>query len=312
MTNQTLCKAQVVRLQKLPRGAGLPITRFGLSATIVVIGFLFFLLSGCSTLKLTPVASPPTGVYHQGKFVWHDLLTSDVKGAENFYGNLLGWSFKKQGRYTVVLNKDQAIAGIVEVKSQDKEVHAARWLASLSVPDVEKAMGIVRRAGGVVNEGPVEMENRGRGALIRDPQGAQLMLLHSCDGDPEDADPEIGAWLWVELLSNNSQASLEFYKELGGYESVDWEDDYWLLKNEGKWRCGVRFISEKDLEVRWIPTVRVADPVVTSSYAEMLGGRVLVEPGDISHNESAALIEDPNGALFAIQRWEKQPTAAGE
>jgi hypothetical protein len=51
---------------------------------------------------------------------------------------------------------------------------------------------------------------------------------------------------------------------------------------------------------------------VTSKYAEMLGAKVLVEPGDISHNESAALIEDPAGALFVVQRWEKQPAAAGE
>ena len=71
-------------------------------------------------------------------------------------------------------------------------------------------------------------------------------------------------------------------------------------------------LSEKDLEVRWIPTVRVADTVVTSEYAEMLGAKVLVAPGDISHNESAALIEDPAGALFVVQRWEKQPAAAGE
>jgi len=275
------------------------VVRFGLWRIMALCGLILFLLSGCAKLDLTPVVSPPTGVYHQGKFVWHDLLTANVEAAEDFYGSLLGWSFRKQGRrYTVILNKDRAIGGIVEVLPKDKEQHAARWLASLSVPDVEKAVALVRRAGGVVNEGPVEMENRGLGALIRDPQGAQLVLLHSSGGDPEDADPEIGAWLWVELLTNNSKAALDFYTELGGYESVAWEDDYWLLKNEGKWRCGIRFISEKDLEVRWIPTVRVADTIVTSKYAEMLGAKVLVAPGDISHNESAALIEDPAGLFL--------------
>jgi len=286
--------------------------RFGLWQIMAFCGLLLLLFSGCAKLDLTPVVSSPTGVYHQGKFVWHDLLTANVEAAEDFYGSLLGWSFRKQGRYTVILNKDRAIGGIVEVLPKDKEQHAARWLASLSVPDVEKAVLIVRRAGGIINEGPVEMENRGLGALIRDPLGAQLVLLHSSSGDPEDAEPEIGAWLWVELLTNNSKASLEFYTELGGYESVVWEDDYWLLKNEGKWRCGIRLLAEKDLEVRWIPTVRVEDTVVTSKYAEMLGAKVLVAPGDISHNESAALIEDPAGALFVVQRWEKQPAAAGE
>ena len=53
---------------------------------VFIIGFL--LLTGCSKLDLTPVASPPTGVYHQGKFVWYDLLTTDVATAKKFYGEL--------------------------------------------------------------------------------------------------------------------------------------------------------------------------------------------------------------------------------
>jgi len=279
---------------------------------MILCALALLLACGCSKLDLTPVASPPTGVYHQGKFVWHDLLTANVEGAEEFYGSLLGWSFKKQGRYTVILNKDQAIGGIVEVKARDKKQHAARWLLSLSVPDVGEAVALVHRSGGIVNEGPVEMINRGTGALVRDPQGAQLLLLHASGGDPEDTIPEIGAWLWVELWTDNSQASLAFYEELCGYDSVAWEDDYWLLKKGDKWRGGIRFIPEKDLEVRWVPTVRVADTVVTSNLAKMLGGKILIKPGDVSHNESAALIEDPAGALFVVQHWEKQLTTAGE
>lgn len=294
-----------------------PINRFsgvrsGWLRMVVICGLALSLFPGCSKLDLTPVASPPTGVYYPGKFVWHDLLTVDVEAAEDFYGSLLGWSFKKQGRYNVILNKDKAVGGIVEVKAKDKEVHAARWLVSLSVPDVEKAVVLVRRAGGIVHEGPVDLVNRGRGALIRDPQGAQLVLLHALGGDPEDVDPEIGSWLWVELWSSDIQDSLAFYEELGGYESVTWEDDYHLLKKDGKWRGGIRFIPEEDIEMRWVPTVRVADTVVTSRYAEMLGGKVLVEPGDVSQNESAALIEDPAGALFVVQRWEKYSGLAGE
>jgi len=299
-------------IQDLSPINNLTVIRSGLLRIVVICGLVLSLFSGCSKLDLTPVVSPPTGVYHQGKFVWYDLLTVDVEAAEDFYGSLLGWSFKKQGGYTVIMNKDKAVAGMIEVKAKDKEVHAARWLVSLSVPDVEKAVILVRRAGGIVHEGPVDLVNRGRGALVRDPQGAQLILLHSSGGDPEDVDPEIGAWLWVELWSSEIQDSLAFYEELGGYESVAWEDDYWLLKKDGKWRGGIRFIAEKDLEMRWVPTVRVVDTVVTSRYAEMLGGRVLVEPGDVSQNESAALIEDPAGALFVVQRWEKQPAAAGE
>jgi len=321
--NLAVSRLLSVATQGFSRFDNISAVRSGLWRRLIVCSLVLCLFPACAKLDLTPVVSTPTGVYHQGKFVWYDLLTADVEGAEEFYGNLFGWgaeefygnlfgwSFNKQGRYTVISNKKKTIGGIVEVKAKDKEIHAARWLAALSVPDVDKAVAFVRRAGGVIHEGPVDMENRGRGALVRDPQGAQLVLLHASGGDPEDTDPEIGAWLWVELWSPDLEASLAFYKELGGYETVAWKDDYRLLKKGDKLRGGIRYIPEKDLEVRWVPTVRVADSVVTSRYAEMLGGRVLIEPGDVTHNESAALIEGPAGALFVVQQWEK-PAAAGE
>ena len=285
--------------------------RSGWGKLLLFAGLLFILGSGCAQLELTPVVSPATEVYHPGKFVWYDLLTEDVEGAQDFYGNLLGWTFATHGRYTVITNKKQTIGGVVEVKPKDHEKHAARWLASLSVADVDQAAAFVRQAGGVVHEGPVDKLKRGRMALVSDPLGAQLVLMHALGGDPEDIEAPIGSWLWVELWSNDPESSLAFYKKLGGYHVVDWDDNYWLLETD-RWRAGVRLIPEKDLEVRWVPTVRVADTVVTSRYAEMLGGKVLVEPGDASHDDSAALIEDPAGALFVVQQWEKQPAVGGE
>ena len=295
------------------RGGGFPVTRFGRYLILIVFIFVFQLLIGCATLKLTPVASPPTEVYHQGKFVWHDLLTSDVAAAKNFYGELFGWSFEKQGRYTVVLNKGKPIGGMIKVQPKDGKEHAARWLVSLSVPDVDKAVTLEQKAGGTVHEGPVDMKNRGRSALVSDPQGAQLLLLHSSVGDPEDKEPPVGSWLWIELWSNDPEKAIAFYKELGDYSSVEAKkEDYWLLWKD-KWRGGVRLILNKDKEARWTPVVRVPDTVSISERAEKLGGQVLVQPRDISIvGDSVALIEDPAGALLIVQRWSKQSSLKGE
>jgi predicted enzyme related to lactoylglutathione lyase len=293
------------------RGGDFPATRFALHLVLIVCIPVFQLLAGCATLKLTPVVSPPTGVYHQGKFVWYDLLTSDVAIARDFYGELFGWSFKEQGRYTVVLNKAQPIGGMVEVQPKDGKDHAARWLALLSVPDVDQAAAMVLKAGGTVHEGPVDMKNRGRGALVSDPQGAHLVLLHSSSGDPVDTEPPMGAWLWVELWSKDPKAAVAFYEELGGYSSVAGEEDYWFLWKD-EWRGGVRFVPDEDLEVRWIPTVRVPDTVTIAEHAEKLGGQVLVQPQDDSIGGSVALIEDPTGGLLIVQRWSKQPSSTGE
>ena len=311
--NLIILKDITAQPRHIVRGCGFSATRFGLYLILIVCIFMFQLLTGCTTLKLTPVASPPTEVYHQGKFVWHDLLTSDVAAAKKFYGELFGWSFKKQGRYTVVLNKGQPIGGMIEVQSKDGKKHAARWLASLSVPDVDKAAALVQKAGGTVHEGPVDMKNRGRSALVSDPQGAQLLLLHSSVGDPEDKEPPVGSWLWIELWSNDPEKAIAFYKELGGYSSVDAKrEDYWLLWKD-KWRGGVRFVLNEDLGVRWTPSVRVSNTLSISERVEKLGGQVIVQPRDVSIGSgSVALIEDPAGALLIVQRWSKQSSSKGE
>ena len=161
--------------------------------TIILLIFLSQLVAGCSSLKLTPVTSPATGMHHQGKFVWYDLLTDDVTLAKNFYGELFNWSFKERGSYTVVFNNGQAIGGIVEIQSKEGEESTARWIPLLSVDDVDKAVELVQKSGGTIHEGPVDMPNRGRGSLISDPQGAPLLLLRAFDGDPPDREPPVGS-----------------------------------------------------------------------------------------------------------------------
>ncbi len=283
-----------------------------LHRTLIILIIVFPLFAGCShKLELTPVTSPATGVYHQGKFVWYDLLTPDVATAKKFYGELFGWSFKKQGRYTVILNNGQAIGGIVKIQPKDNKDHLARWLTSLSVADVDQATAFVQESGGIIHEGPVDMKNRGRGVLVSDPQGAQILLLHSSSGDPADVDPPMGAWLWVELWSKDIDASVAFYEELGNYSTVAGKKGYRFLWQE-KWRAGIRLVPDENLEVRWTPTVRVADTVLISKQVEKSGGQVLVQPRDLSIGGSAALIKDPAGGLLIVQRWSQQTSAAGE
>lgn len=275
---------------------------------------LIFLVAGCSTMKLPPVASPATGVHHQGKFVWFDLLTNDVILSKNFYGELFDWSFKKRGSYTVVSNNGQPIGGIVEIQPKEGEKSTPRWVPLLSVDDVDQAVALVQEAGGTIHEGPVDMPKRGRGALISDPQGAPLLLLRAFKGDPPDRETSIGSWLWIELWSDDPEASLGFYQDLCGYKSIKDGEDYWILKRDEQWRGGIRSMPDEErLKVCcWIPVVRVSDTAVISELAEKLGGRVLVKPGNSNDGGSVALIEDPGGALLMVQRWSNISSSTGE
>jgi predicted enzyme related to lactoylglutathione lyase len=266
------------------------------------------LLTGCAVTnktshrELTPVAEPPTGIHHQGKFVWNDLLTDDVAAAKDFYGQLFGWNFDELSGYTAIKNEERRIGGMVQVDEDAETAGAARWLCALSVEDVDAAVAVFIEEGGLVHEGPVDMLNRGRGALVSDPQGAQLIVMRSTGGDPEDVEPAMSSWLWHELWSNKTEASLAFYQKLAGYDFFGEPDDYIVLEND-QWRAGIRYSTDSDLEMRWVPAVRVADTEAISARVKELGGKVTVEPMATSDGGSVGLLSDPSGALLIFQSW---------
>ncbi len=267
------------------------------------------LLSGCTAgnraadFVLVPVTDSPTEIHYPGKFVWNDLLTDNVSSAKEFYGQLFGWTFETSGIYSVIKYNGQSIGGIAHVKGDAKNPSVSRWLCTLSVADIDTAVALIVAEGGIVNEGPLELVNRGRGALVRDPQGAQLMLLYSTDGDPEDEEPVIGAWLWHELWSNQADESLNFYQKLAGYDFEGDPADYLILTKDEQWRAGIRYLDNSELEMRWVPVVRVADTDESAERAKQLGGKVLVEPRPTEDGGSVALLSDPMNALLIIQRW---------
>ncbi len=283
---------------------------------VLLLGIVF--LAGCSglhsfsdsseTQNLPAITDSPTNIYYPGKFVWADLLTADAAGAGTFYGGLFGWSFEQSGRYTMIINNGHRIAGIVEVKPKSGKQAHALWLTAMSVTDVDNAVSFVQKEGGTVLKGPVDMENRGRGALVSDPQGAQLVLLHAVGGDPLDTTPEIGDWIWNEIWSNVPHKTSRFYKGLAGYNSIPVRKNYEILLSEKRWRCGIRYIFKKTYRARWVPAIRVADPVKILGKVEQLGGTVLVRPDEPPSNGDTALISDSGGALLMLERWSPQQT----
>jgi predicted enzyme related to lactoylglutathione lyase len=277
----------------------------------ISVGFalILFAFTGCAPankayrLELTPVTDTPTGEHHPGKFVWDDLLTDNVDAAKDFYGQLFGWTFEQSGEYTVIKNNGTNIGGMVQIKGDSEHPSVARWLCELSVADVDKAVAMLSEKGGIIHEGPLEYLNRGRGAFVSDPQGAQLFLLYATGGDPDDEEPALGSWLWHELWSNKVADSLAFYQELVGYDFTGEMTDYLILTKDEQWRAGIRYVENNELEMRWVPVVRVADTDDVAERAKQLGGKVLVEPRPTESGGSVALLSDPSDALLIIQRW---------
>jgi hypothetical protein len=281
---------------------------------VLIIATVF--LSGCANysklseggveMAQTPITENPSGEIFPGKFVWHDLVTPDALSAGKFYEQLFGWQIEFQGQYAVVRNGDKLIAGILQVEPAEGREREAVWIPSVSVADVDAAAELVKANGGIILKGPADMEKRGRAVLISDPQRSELVLLKAKGGDPADAEPEIGDWLWNEIWTDDPEIIEAFYATVLGYDQMVSADEYDVFIHQGKWRAGMRHLQDKNDHMLWVPVVRVADPEVTAGRVEELGGVVWVTPDEAPSKGNTALIGDTTGALLLIQRWPPQ------
>lgn len=88
------------------------------------------------------------------KFVWYDLMTSDIKAAETFYSQVVGWDIKDSGMpdrtYMLLSMGATMIGGLMPIPE-----HAAGappvWMGYIGVPDVDAYSEKVRAAGGAIH-----------------------------------------------------------------------------------------------------------------------------------------------------------------
>jgi predicted enzyme related to lactoylglutathione lyase len=265
-------------------------------------------------IALPTVSQQPTQEHHVGQIVWYDLVTDDVAAAQAFYGPLLGWDFEAIGvdaqPYVVVRHDGQPIAGMASVDQGDVPLASAHWLSLMSVADVDAAVDEIRGGGGQVLVDPWTNESRGRMAVVSDPQGAVLALVRSATGDPPASLPDAtpaGRWIWTELWAQDAAAAAAFYQGLAGYSTetttaVD-AAQYRVLTSGGQPRAGLNQLPWPEVQPNWLPYIKVDDPAATARRAEELGGTVVIPPASDVRNGSLALLLDPSGAAFAVQRW---------
>lgn len=263
------------------------------------------LVSSCAARqagRLPPISPTPTGQHQVGRFVWFDLLTEDVQAAQQFYGKLFGWRFAASDQdpdYRVIYSGGRPIGGIVDHENKDPKIQESLWLASLSVEDVDLAISTVKAHRGKVLDGPFDVKDRGRMAVIRDHEGAVLVLIRASGGDPPDAGTGSGEWLWVDLFTRDAQAANDFYGALAGYAAqtvkTGGDHSYNLLTRNGHAFAGVVELRWEEVEPNWLPYVKVDDLDETIRRATKLGGILILR------HENVAVIADPSGGVFGIQ-----------
>ncbi len=199
------------------------------------------------------------------------------------------------------------IGGLVDLTARKEQVPESTWLGYVSVADVDATAAAFRSKNGKVLKEPFDVTKFARAAVVTDPQGAILGLVRAAKGDPPDAPPAEGRFLWTEYVAQDAEAAMSFYRDTLGYEAkrMDAGVDllYWVLARGGVNRAGLYTTPWKEVKSNWLPYIRVADADAAAARAKALGGRVAVAPREDIRDGSLAIVVDPTGAAVALQKW---------
>lgn len=124
-----------------------------------------------------------------GQFSWHELYTTDQEAAFEFYSEIFGWKkteamdMGEMGTYQMFgpgFDNEFSYGGMMN-KPADMPA-PPHWLYYIKVADIHEAAERVKKNGGQVWNGPMEVPGGDMIAMCMDPQGGAF-ALHAAAGD---------------------------------------------------------------------------------------------------------------------------------
>lgn len=243
-----------------------------------------------------------------GRFVWHELMTTDPAAARDFYAAVAGWGTRDASMpelpYTLFTLGETPVGGLMELPEQARNQGArAGWVGYVAVDDVDAAVAEVQRLGGGVHVPPWDLPV-GRMAVVADPQRAVLVLFKGAEDWPDLPPGTPGRFGWNELLAVEWDKAFEFYATMFGWRKADAVDmgplgTYQLFGLDGPPFGGMFNKPAAIPEPFWLYYITVGDIDAAIGRVTAGGGQVLNGPVEVSGGWIAQAM-DPQGALFAL------------
>jgi uncharacterized protein len=252
----------------------------------------------------------------RGRFVWHELMTTDPQAAGAFYSKVLPWKTQPSGMpdYTLWAAGKTMTGGLMAQPESARQAGAPpSWLVYIGTPDVDGAAAAAERLGGKVLKAPADIPNVGRFAVLADPQGAAFAVF-TPNPVPADAAPATD-FSWHELATSDPQGALAFYAELFGWGRGAAHDmgpagTYQLIAHGGAEVGGVYKVMDASKPPHWLTYIRVASVDRAAAAAKAAGGRVTQGPMEVPGGSRIAQILDPQGGAFAVHEPARPAAAA--
>ena len=251
----------------------------------------------------------------RGRFVWHELMTTDPQAAGAFYSKVLPWKTQPSGMpdYTLwVAGKTQTGGLMAQPESARQAGAPPSWLVYIGTPDVDATATAAERLGGRVLKASADIPTVGRFAVLSDPQGATFAVF-TPSGQPAGGGGPSG-FSWHELATSDQQGAIAFYSELFGWTRGQAHDmgpagSYQLIEHGGTQVGGVYKLMDTSKAPHWLTYIQVASVDRAAAAAKAAGGRVTQGPMEVPGGSRIAQIVDPQGGAFAVHELAK-PAAA--
>ena len=252
----------------------------------------------------------------RGKFVWHELLTSDTAGAGAFYPKVVSWKsqpWDKDPSYSLWMTKGGPIGGLANLQDSTGN---GRWVAYVGVDDVHAAVAQAKSMGAKVVKDATDIPGTGTYAMLSDPQGAEFAIYKSSNpSNSGGGAPGVGEFSWHELATSDPEGAVNFYSKLFGWGIGPKHDmgpeygHYHLMLHGGEQFVGI--FKASNSPPGWMCYVRVDDAGKAANAAKSSGGRVINGPMEVPGGTWIAQILDPAGVAFAVHELKGQaPEAA--
>jgi len=254
---------------------------------------------------------------NRGRFVWHELMTTDPDSAVRFYTKVIGWKIQPSPdpSYRMWATGKGTVGGLMGLPPGAASP-PPNWLPYIAVPDVDATVSQVQALRGRSIVPPKDIPGIGRFAVLADPQGAGFAIFRAAPGGTPPDEHSPGGFNWHEYVATDWKAGWEFYRALFGWEHESSLDmgpagTYFMYKLAGTERAiGGFYKKETPGPSAWLCYVLVPSADRGAQAVTAAGGRILNGPMEVPGGSRIVMCADPQGAGFAMVSPAPKPTAA--
>jgi predicted enzyme related to lactoylglutathione lyase len=246
-----------------------------------------------------------------GRPLWYELMTTDMKAAEAFYRDVLGWKtspFDGAGQPYTMFNRkaDEPVGGVM---TRPDDIKAPPfWAMYIGVPKLEDAATHIKKLGGRAHTEVISIPNVGRMQMMEDPQGAAFYIYEPAN-DPRQAEgaADVGEASWHELMTTDAPAAMTFYEQVFGWHQSQAMDmgpvgTYYIF-NRPHGQIGGMMNKPPEMAnvpANWQVYFRVPDVHAAAERVKANGGQIINGPMEVPDGDWIANAIDPQGAAFGL------------